>query len=97
LSEESRSNWDKPSRRRKYRKDELQGELKKVKPPRFRGDNEKGEYVEAWLLGMRKYFHIYNYSSKMEANIVIRQLQGQASIWWEQPARVRRLEERHVS
>ena len=68
-----------------------------VKPPTFRGDNENGEDVEAWLLGMRKYFHIYNYSSKMEANIAIHQLQGQASIWWEQWARVKKLDERHVS
>ena len=75
-SEESGSSWDKSSRRRKYRKDELQGELRKVKPPTFRGDNEKEEDAEAWLLGMRKYFHIYNYSSKMEANIAIHQLQG---------------------
>ena len=82
-SKESGSSRDKSSRRRKYQKDELQGELKKVKPPMFKGDNEKGEDVEAWLLGIRKYFRIYNYSSKMEANIAVHQLQGQASIWWE--------------
>ena len=33
----------------------------------------------------------------MEANIAIHQLQGQASIWWEQLARVKKLDERHVS
>ena len=84
-SKESESSLDRPSRRRrKYCKDELQGELRKIKPPIFKGDSEKGEDAEAWLLGMRKYFHIYNYSSQMEANISIHQLQGQASIWWEQ-------------
>ena len=82
-SEESGSSRDKSSRRRKYRKDELQGELRKVKPPTFRGESEKGEDAEAWLLGMRNYFCIYSYSSKMEASIDIHQLQGQASIWWE--------------
>ena len=51
-SEELGSSRDKYLRRRKYRKDELQGELRKVKPPTFRGDNKKGEDVEAWLLGM---------------------------------------------
>ena len=95
--EESESSRDKSSRRRKYRRDELQGELRKVKPPTFRGDSEKGEDAEAWLLGMRKYFRIYNYSSKMEARIAIHQLQGQASIWWEQWARVKKLDERCVS
>ena len=97
LSEESGSSRDNSSRRRKYQKDELQGELRKVKTPTFRGDNEKGEDVEAWLLGMRKCLCIYNYSSMMEANISIHQLQGQASIWWEQWARVKKLDERHVS
>ena len=83
-SKESKSSLDRPSkRRRKYRKDELQGELRKIKPPIFKGDSEKGEDAEAWLLGMRKYFRIYNYSSRMEASIAIHQLQGQASIWWE--------------
>ena len=57
-SEESGSSQDKSSRRRKYRKDELQGELRKVKPPTFIGDNEKVEDAEAWLLGMQKYFCI---------------------------------------
>ena len=96
--QESASSWDKPSRRRnKYRKDELQGELRKIKPPTFKGDNEKGEDAEAWLLGLRKYFRICNYSSQMEASIAIHQLQGQASIWWEQLARMKKLKERHVS
>ena len=96
-SEESKSSLDRSSkRRRKYRKDELQGELRKIKPPIFKGDSDKGEDVEAWFLGMRKYFRIYNYSSWMEANISIHQLQGQASIWWEQLARVKKLDERHV-
>jgi len=63
----------------------------------FKGDSEKGEDAEAWLLGMRKYFSIYDYSSKLEASIAIHQLQGQASIWWEQLARVKRLNERNVS
>jgi hypothetical protein len=35
----------------------LHGELKKLKPPKFDGEDKIGEYVEAWLLGMRKYSH----------------------------------------
>ena len=77
FSKESRSIPERTSgkiRRRRHRRDELQGELKKIKPPIFKGDSEKGEYVEAWLLGLRKYFRIYNYSSRMEASIAIHQL-----------------------
>ena len=36
--------------------DELQGEMNKIKPPTFDGEHKKDEDVEAWLLGMRKYF-----------------------------------------
>lgn len=54
-SKESRSSLDRSSRRRrKHRRDELQGELKKIKPPILKGDSEKGEDFETWLLGMRK-------------------------------------------
>ena len=98
--EESRSSPEKSLgklRRRRHKRDELQGEVKKIKPLIFKGESEKGEDAEAWLLGMRKYFCIYNYSYRTEANIAIHQLQGQASIWWEQLERVKRLDERHVS
>ena len=90
-SEESISSLDRaPSKQKKrYRNDDLQGELRKIKPPNFNGESEKGEDAEAWSLGMRKYFRIHNYSSKMEANIAIHQLQVKASIWWEQLVRVK--------
>ena len=32
---------------------------------------EKGEEEEAWLLGMKKYFHIYNYSDRLKARMAI--------------------------
>jgi hypothetical protein len=34
----------------------LQGEMKKMKPPSFDGENKKGENEKEWLLVMRKYF-----------------------------------------
>jgi hypothetical protein len=34
----------------------MQGELRKIKPPTFDGENKRGEDFEAWLLGIRKYF-----------------------------------------
>ena len=44
----------------------LQGELSKIKPLTFDGENRKGEDFEAWFLEMRKYLHLHNYSSNME-------------------------------
>ena len=52
-------------------KEELHGELKKTKPPTFDGENKKCKGAKSWLLGMRKYFRLYNYSSNLEAIIGI--------------------------
>jgi hypothetical protein len=42
--------------RRKQEVDSLQGELRKLKPPSFEGERERGDDVEAWLLRLRRYF-----------------------------------------
>jgi hypothetical protein len=42
--------------RRRRELENLQGGIRKLKPPLFDGDHRKGEDVEAKLLGMRKYF-----------------------------------------
>jgi hypothetical protein len=42
--------------------DELQGAMNKIKPPSFYGEHMKDEDAETWLLGMRKYFQLHNYS-----------------------------------
>jgi hypothetical protein len=55
-----------PSPTRKHRRsgvDELKGEMNKIKPPMFDGEHQKEEAAETWLLGMRKYFELQNYSS----------------------------------
>jgi hypothetical protein len=49
--------------KRRSRVDELQGEMNKIKPPTFDGEHKKDEDAETWLLGMRKYFQLHNYSS----------------------------------
>jgi hypothetical protein len=41
---------------RRYELDSLQGELRKLKPPSFDGEREREDDVEAWLLGIKKYF-----------------------------------------
>ena len=64
-----------PSTVRKHERrsgvDELQGEMKKIKPPTFDGDHKKDEHVETWVLGMRKYFQLHNYSSHAKGIISI--------------------------
>jgi hypothetical protein len=76
-----------PSPTRKHRRsgvDELKGEMNKIKPPTFDGEHKKEEDAETWLLGMRKYFQLQNYSSHAEGRIVMYQLKGKASMWWDQ-------------
>ena len=46
-------------------------EFKKIKPPMFNGEVEKGEEAKAWLSGMKKNFHIYNYSNRLKSQMVI--------------------------
>jgi hypothetical protein len=50
--------------------------MKKIKPPTFDGEHKKDEDAETWLLGMRKYFQLHNYSSHAEGRISIYQLKG---------------------
>jgi hypothetical protein len=53
--------------RRRHELDSLQGELRKLKPPSFDGEREREDDVEAWFLGLRRYFQLHNYSSNLEA------------------------------
>ena len=52
----------------------LQGELKKYKTPTFNGE-KYGEVVELWILKMKKYVHLHDYSDNQEGWIVIYNLQ----------------------
>jgi hypothetical protein len=64
-----------PTRKhRRYGRDELKGEMNKIKPPTFDGEHKKEEDAETWLLGMRKYFQLQNYSPHAEGRIVMYQL-----------------------
>jgi hypothetical protein len=73
---------------KRYRVDELRGEMNKIKPPTFDGEHKKYEDAKTWLLGMRKYFQLHNYSSHAEGRIFIYQLKGKASMWWDQLVQV---------
>jgi hypothetical protein len=72
-----------PRNNRRSGVDELKGEMNNIKPPTFDGEHMKEEDVETWFLGMRKYFQLQNYSSHAEGRIVMYQLKGKASMWWE--------------
>jgi hypothetical protein len=61
--EESRSNPEVSHvghQRRRYESDILQGELRKINPPTFDGENRKGDDAKTWLLEIRKYFWLHN-------------------------------------
>jgi hypothetical protein len=71
--------------------------MNKIKPPKFDGEHKKDEDVETWLLGMRKYFQLHNYSSHVEGRISIYQLKGKASMWWDQLVQVQHIKEKSVT
>ena len=58
------------TRKRKF-KPEISGEFKKIKPPTFNGETEKGEEAESWKSKMMKYFQIYNYFNQLKAKVAI--------------------------
>jgi hypothetical protein len=89
-----------PSPTRKHRRsgvDELKGEMNKIKPPTFDGEHKKEEDVETWLLGMRKYFQLQNYSPHAEGRIAMYQLKGKASMWWDQLVQVQHIKEKDIT
>ena len=78
----SAKNKTKTDRKRKEI-DHLEGEFKKIKTTTFDFESRTREEVEAWLLDIKKYFQIYNYSSNMKVRMTIYNLKGKASIWWQ--------------
>jgi uncharacterized protein with NRDE domain len=68
--------------------------MRKIKPPYIDGENKKGKYAKAWLLGMRKYLQLHNYSSNAKARIVSYHLQGNKSMWWDWMKKVKQLDEK---
>jgi hypothetical protein len=86
-SDSKTHNSSSPSPTRKHRKsgrEELKGEMNKIKPPTFDGEHKKEEDAKTWFLGMKKYFQLHNYSTHAEGRIAIYQLKGKSSMWWDQ-------------
>lgn len=66
-----------------YRKSEkkyLSNEFKKVKPPTFDGDLKKPKDVEEWMLGMKIFFELHDYTKSMKSRITIFSLKGKTYI-----------------
>jgi hypothetical protein len=87
-SEGSSSNRNGSYSRRKQKKQKTSKghkfeEFRKAKPPSFNGEIKKGEEAEAWLLGLKKYFRFHDFSENLKARVATLNLNGKASIWWE--------------
>jgi len=72
-------------------------EFKKDKPPTFDGDLKKLEDANAWLLGMKKFFELHDYTVNMKAIIAIFGPKGKADIWWEVVKQVRDITREELS
>ena len=79
----------------KRQKSKLQGEFKKFKPSLFEGESE--EATKAWLINMGKYFQIYEYTDKLNADLAVYQLRGKATLWQEEIKTVRKIDEQQVT
>jgi hypothetical protein len=62
--------------------------MNKIKPHTFDSEEKKDEDEETWLLAMRKYFQLPNYSMHAEERMAIYQLKGKESMWWDQYVQV---------
>jgi hypothetical protein len=96
-SSRASSHSKRKGKKRKRSKNHDPEELKKSKPPSFDGEIKKGEEVEAWLLGLKKYFRVHDYFEKLKARITIFNLNGKASIWWEDLRNVKGVHEKDLS
>ena len=81
---------------KRHHRDRSLDEFKKAKPPTFDGEVKTGQEAEAWILGIKKYFQVQDYSGNMKARVAIFTLNGRASIWWEHFKQVRKINERKI-
>jgi hypothetical protein len=71
--------------RRRHELGNLQGEMRKLKPPSFDGEREreKKDDAEAWFLGFGRYFQLHKYSSNIESRISTYHLHGKVAMLWD--------------
>ena len=83
--------------RRRHELENLQGEMRKLKPPSFDGEREREDDVEAWLLGLRRYFQLHNYSSNLEVRIATYHLHVKDVMCWYQLKQVEDINENMIT
>ena len=66
-SRRANSYSQKKGRKQKCSKTRGPEDFKKAKPPSFDGEIKKGEEAKAWLLGLKKYFRVHDYSENLKA------------------------------
>ena len=92
----SSHSWRKWKKRNHSKNHNLE-EFKKAKPPSFDSELKKGEEVEAWLLGLKKYFKVHYFSKNLKARVATFNLNGKNSIWWEDLKNVKGIHEEDLS
>lgn len=50
-----------------------------------------------WLINMNKYFLLYEYDHNLKARLTIFQLQGKATLWWEEVKMVKGVSEQTIT
>lgn len=60
-------------------------------------DGESEEFVEAWMVNINKYFQMYEYNDNLKARLIIYQLQGKVTLWWEEVKVVQGVDEQGVT
>jgi hypothetical protein len=60
----------------------LEGEIRKINPSSFDGESRGEDDVEAWLLGIRTYFILHNYSSNLKSKFFAYFLHGKDALRW---------------
>ena len=61
------------------------------------GEVENGEEAKAWLLRMKKYFEIYNYSDRLKSWMAIYNLTRKYDISWQDIKRVKEHKEKYLT
>ena len=83
--------------RRRHELDSLQGEPRKIKPPSFDGEREREDDVDAWFLGIRRYFQLHDYSSNLEVRNSTYHFHGKVVMWWDQLKQVEHTNESMIT
>ena len=83
-------------KRKRHYQNHSRDEFRKERPPTLNGEIKNGQEVEAWLLGMRKYFQVQDYLGNMKARVAIFNLNGRESIFWENLRQVNKINDRKI-